>query len=410
MVHRTLGRYQYKCGVLAIMKILQIIPYFVPAWDYGGPLAVCYELSKELVNIGHEVSVYTTDALDSNNRVDKKCEVFDGISVTRFRNISNYLAYQHNIHLSASMPLRIRGAISKFDIVHIHEYRSAQTVTASFFARKYRIPYIIQAHGALPVDSPKRQLKTAFDYLCGYRIINSAAKLIALNQTEVYQYKRMGAINEAIEIVPNGINLSEFEILPRKGSFRTRYGINERDFIILYLGRIHPSKGVDLLITSFAMLTRYFHNLKLVIAGPDDGQLSELKELVNRLDMVDRVVFTGPLYGSEKLKAYVDSTVFVTTSFSGFPVTFLEACACGVPIVTTDKGDNLEWINNRVGIVARYDKNSLAQAINDLLSNPIRVAKLQRNAKELVKTRFNWEIIGKQVERMYQRLIVEAQH
>ena len=85
------------------MKILQVIPCFAPAWDYGGPLRVCYELSKELVQRGHEVTVYTTDAFNSKNRITKSEEVIDGIRVRRFKNLSNSLANKHNIFLSPDM-------------------------------------------------------------------------------------------------------------------------------------------------------------------------------------------------------------------------------------------------------------------------------------------------------------------
>ena len=79
------------------MKILQVIPYFVPAWDFGGPLPVCYELSKQFVKRGHEVAVWTTDALNARSRIAQPEETIDGIQVRRFKNVSNSFAYRHNI-------------------------------------------------------------------------------------------------------------------------------------------------------------------------------------------------------------------------------------------------------------------------------------------------------------------------
>ena len=78
------------------MNILQVIPYFVPAWDYGGPVQVAYRVSREMIKRGHEVTVYTTDTLKANSRIEKTEEVIDGIKVKRFSNLSNFLAYREN--------------------------------------------------------------------------------------------------------------------------------------------------------------------------------------------------------------------------------------------------------------------------------------------------------------------------
>jgi len=382
------------------MKILQVIPYFVPAWDFGGPLPVCYELSKQLVKRGHEVAVWTTDALNARSRIAQRTETIDGIEVRRFKNFSNSLAYKYNISSPIGMALAADD-IKGYDIIHIHEYRVIQNAFIRSYSKKYQIPYILQAHGSLVTFFQKGWLKRIFDKLWGYRILTDAAKVIALTQTEAEQYKGMGVSSDKIEIVPNGIDLSEYENLPQGGEFRRKYGLDDNERIILYLGRIHQTKGIDLLTRAFVRLSEEVSVAKLVIVGPDDGYLPALKRLIKELHVEEKVLLTGPVYGRDKLEAYVDADIFVTPSFYGFPVTFMEACATGTPIVTTERWDHLDWLDGQVGYVTPYDEKKLTKAITTILVNRGLAEQFGANGRDIVKNRFNWASIAERMERIY---------
>ncbi|MFC1950986.1 glycosyltransferase [Chloroflexota bacterium] len=383
------------------MKILQIIPYFVPAWAYGGPVRVCYELSKALVRRGHEIVVYTTDVLDARNRIANKKEIIDGIQVTRFKNISNTFAHNHKIFISPSMVSAIKNNLRRFDVVHMHEYRSIQNIVLKHFALKYDIPYVLQAHGSLSRTILKQRLKHIYDSIWGYGLLRNASKAIALNETEVEQYKNMGIEKDRIEIIANGIDQSEYTNLPPKGEFRKKHGYNNSDKIILYLGRIHETKGLDLLVNAFARLLTDLSAAKLVIIGPDDGYLPSLRKLISYLDIENQVLLHGPIYGHEKFEAYIDADVFVTPSFSGFPLTFLEACSMGTPLITTDKGDNLNWIHGRVGQVIPYDENLLRVALLNFLNDDDLRKRFGQQGMSLVRKSFSWDKIVDEIELLY---------
>ena len=141
--------------------------------------------------------------------------------------------------------------------------------------------------------------------------------------------------------------------------------------------------------------------MRLVIVGPDDGFLSTLKRQIEDLEIGDRILFTGPLHESDKLGAYVDADVFVTPSFLGFPVTFLEACACGTPIITTNKGDKLDWIHDKVGYVVEYNKEQLQDAMSEILSDEGLMRRFGEEGKRLVREKFSWDIIVTKVENIY---------
>jgi len=392
------------------MKILQVLPYFVPAWDYGGPVPVAYRFSENLVKRGHEVTVYTTDAMNLESRVKDREEIIDGIKVKRFKNLSNSLAYNHKIFLSSGMFGEIGREIDNFDIIHLHEYRTIQNIMVHHHTRKNGVPYIVQSHGALPSVMVKRTLKKLYDLMWGYRLLEDAVKVIALTETEAEQYKSMGVSGDKIEIVPNGIELSEYEDLPERGEFRKKYNLNSEHRIVLYLGRVHKTKGLDLLVKAFAGLAGEMDDARLVIVGPDEGHLSELNRLVAELAINEKVLFTGPVYERNKLAAYVDADIFVTPSFSGFPVAFMEACACGLPVVTTEKGDKLDWIDNQTGYVVAYEENGLKDAMAKILGSRDLAQKFGENARELVRQSFNWQTITGKLEQIYLEAVKSRQY
>ena len=383
------------------MNILQVIPYFAPAWGYGGPVQVAYRLSKEMVKRGHGVTVYTTDTLDTTSRVEEKEEIIDGIKVKRFRNLSNYVASKHKIFLTPGMVLTTSKELSSFDVIHMHEYRSIQNVIVHHYARKHNIPYVLQAHGSIPRIMAKQGLKKLYDTAWGYKLLGDASKSIALTETEAKQYQAMGVNAGKIEIVPNGVDLSEFDNLPKRGEFRRKYSLTAEQKIILYLGRIHKTKGLDLLIRAFAGLSKEVDSARLVIVGPDEAYSSDLTSLTRDLEVNDKVLFTGPIYEQNRLGAYVDADIFVTPSFYGFPVTFVEACVCGTPIITTENGAKLDWIHNQTGYVVAFDENELKDAMVKLLTNKDLAQQFGENGKKLVREKFTWTRITEQIERIY---------
>ena len=384
------------------MKILQIIPYF--AWAYGGPVRVVYDLAKKLVERGHSVTVYTTDANDEKSSfldIINKIKNINGIKIKYFKNMSNSVAHKHHLFISPAMILTVRRELRGFDVIHIHDYRTFQNIVVHRYANKYEIPYVIQTHGSVLPFFQKQGLKKIFDLFFGYRILRDASKVIALTNTEAEQYKRMGVDEDKIEIVPNGIDLSEYENLPEKGEFRRKYKIKDNEKIILYVGRLHESKGIDLLVKVFADLTNELKDIKLVLVGPDDGYQLILEELVQSLKMDDKVLFTGFVTKDKKMAAYIDANVFVLPSFLGFPVTFLEACACGTPIITTNNGDTLDWINDKVGYVVEYDKDQLQDAIYKVLSDEGLRRRFGEKGRRLVMEEFGWDKVVEKVESIY---------
>ncbi|MFZ7136932.1 MAG: glycosyltransferase [archaeon] len=272
--------------------------------------------------------------------------------------------------------------IREFDMIHFQGYKSFQSVVIHYYAKNYSVPYVLQAHGSLPRIG-KTSLKWFYDESFGYKILRNASRAIALNRLDVQQYMSIGVPEETIVLIPNGIDLSEYTNLPPEGSFKNKFGIGDDEKIVLYVGRIHESKGLGLLAHAFKIVSETVSNVRFVIVGPDDGYASEFSRLISGLGLEEKVLLAGFVEKRDKLAAFVDGDVFVTPRFYGFPVTFLESCLAGCPIVTAS--NELDWINNNVGYVTEYFSGALAKAITTLLQDEQINRRFRNNCRRMIK-------------------------
>jgi glycosyltransferase involved in cell wall biosynthesis len=388
------------------MRLLHVISTFPPAYAFGGPPRVAFDICKELAKRGHYVEVYTTNAYDQRRNfkpLDKQIVVCN-IKVTYF---SNFLKIK-NLYVAPEMIVKLWKTIEDFDIVHVHFGR--QLYDAFFgLGKNFCTPYVLQAHGALPHIGRMRRTKIVYDELFGWRTIRNASKVIALTCVEAKQYKAMGVPEEKIAIIPNGIDLSEYTELPPKGSFEKKFNIPEDKTIILYLGRIHKIKGIDFLVKAYAYLINEMkcRNAILVIAGPDDGYLSEAKALARTLRVSDSVRFVGPLYGRDKLAAYVDSEFCVLPSrYETFPMALLEVYACAKPIVASNVGGLREFIvDGETGLLFEVgDFRQMAEKMLHLLNDGGKAVEIGRKARGLVEERYSIDRVVDNLEELYMEI------
>jgi len=382
------------------MKILQVINFLSPLHG-GGSIEVAYQLSRTLAQRGNDVVVYTSDFKLDQDYIDS----LSGVKIYPFHSWSNLAKF----HLTPGVIRTSKTELRNFDIIHVHNYHTFPNIVVHHYAKKYNIPYVLQAHGSLTTFYQKRILKKIFNTTWGNRILKDTSKVIAVSQTETEQYKSMGVSENKIEIVPNGIDLSEFDNLPQRGGFGKKHNLGSDQKIILYLGRIHKVKGLDLLAKAFAQLSNEVKDVKLVIAGPDDGYLPSLRKLIADLEISDKVLLTGPLYGKDKLEAYVDADVFVNPRADEiFGLVFLEASACGTAVICSEGCGIADVIDGQIGLVVPYDKEQLKQALLQILGDDKMRREFGEKGKSLVRERFNWQKIAGQVEKIYCESIREG--
>ena len=251
------------------MKIAQVVSTPPMAWGTGGVARVVYDLSKELVKRGHEVTILTTDLYKPNKRyfTADGYEYIDGIKIIRFKNISNQLAWKHKLFISVGLINYLRVHLHEYDIIHLQDIISTQAIATSKSCKKNDVPYIISTHGSIPWLNQDKKINKVFKKLWGYEILKHANKITVLNQYEAEQCKYKGINKDNIKVVYNYIDPDEYRNLPQKMEFKKKYSIKKETQMILYVGRLEKSKGLDLLINAFAELSKDLDDIILVIVG-----------------------------------------------------------------------------------------------------------------------------------------------
>ncbi|MDO5810188.1 MAG: glycosyltransferase [Methanobrevibacter sp.] len=383
------------------MRILHVVPSFAPCFAHGGVVNASYQIAKKQVEDGHEVTVYTTDSCNERLQFEDNYNVdVDGIKVFYFKNLSNNIKNKLTIDTPVSAISHIRRTIADFDIIQIHEHRHSLAIATHRYAKKNRIPYVLQAHGSVLPFFQKEKLKDIFDRLWGFDILHDASRVFALTEVEKEQYLKMGVAEDRIEIVPLGINLDEYTNLPESGNFKSRYGIDAEDRVILFLGRIHEIKGLDLLVNAFDKIRN--DNVKLVIVGGDSGFKDTLDEMIEERDLQDRIIFPGVLTGRDKIEALVDCDVFVMPSrYESFTTSGLEAMACGKPLVLTRNNHIHTWVKDNVGLVCDFDEDDLSNCIETLLDNGELCREFGETGRKLIEDKYDWDKVSKHIESIY---------
>jgi len=387
------------------MKILHVIGNISPR--FGGPAVVCKEMCHELSEAGHEVVVYTTNADYPHGTLD--------VPVNKPVSQGKYYIYYFSIQFepylfSLNLLANLFRHIKEYDIVHIHGlYRFPQTV-AGYLARLYEIPYIIGPHGSLApfLYNQKRHFltKRIHEMLVEFPNINKASGIHCTNKQEKESMRHLNLKTRGI-VIPNGIDISVFNALPSKGTFREKYNLGKKK-LILHFGRIHFVKGLDILIKAFATLVKKSDNLHLILAGPDnDGYGERLRSLILQEGVENNVTLTGMLKGMEKLAALNDADIFVLPSYSeSFGVAIIEAMACNLPVVISNRVNIWREIQDAgAGLVTSCDADEVAKALKSLLDDVSIRFRMGVRGRAAAREQYAWPRIVEQLTQVYSELI-----
>lgn len=389
------------------MKILEVSNFFKPLWETGGVTKVNYEISKSLVQRGHNVTVYTTDGYKPNLEIQTNQPVeIDGIKVYYFKNIFKNIIKKVNLPIPYYLPFIVRKEIQNFNIIHIHEHRSLLAICLYYYAKKYKIPYVLQSHGSVLRTVGRSNLKKVFDTLFN-AILEDASKVIAVSSVEVEQYIQMGVPKEKITVIPNGIDIDSLSNLPIKNTFKEKYGISDR-YVILYLGRLQERKGIDFLIKSYVELKNEIENAVLVLAGPDSGYRHKAELLIQELNLVNHVIFTGYIDEEDKLAAYQDADVLVYPAIHEiFGLVPFEAVMCNCPVIVTDDCGCGEFVEKaECGYLVKYgDVLDLKNKLKILLENPVLGSNFVENGQKYIQSNLAWPQICEKIEGCYENSI-----
>lgn len=380
------------------MKILHVVPTYLPATRYGGPIYSVHGLCSALVRRGHDVEVFTTnvDGLGVSDVPIAQNVMLDGVRVMYFETGPG-----RRIYRSPAMGRELSRRLGAFDVVHLHSVFLWPTAAAAAIARRAHIPYVLSPRGMLVpelIQRKSRLLKTAWITLFERRNVAGAASVHVTAELEAQDLARLGLRSARVDVIPNG-----FDLPPE-----SRISLDARDHdkqpTVLCLGRISWKKGLDRLIAAMA----HVPGCQLQIAGNDDEQcIPRLRELAKAVGVQDRVKFLGPLHGEAKWTALRRADVFALASHSeNFGMAVLEAMACGVPVVVTPEVGLAKVVTDLgAGLVASGAPEEFGGAILRLVLDPELRRKMGAAGCLGARERFAWAAIASKMEETYQDVL-----
>ena len=237
--------------------------------------------------------------------------------------------------------------------------------------------------------------------------MRDARRVVAETQVGISEYRDFGVAPERIVLIPPPFDTAAFSVLPPPGRFREKYQIGGKK-VIMFLGRIHWIKGIDFLVEGFAELAKSRNDAALVIVGNDDGYKATLEELIKRLGIGDKVLFTGFMKGGDKLEALVDADMVIQTSrYEQGAWAPFEAVLCGTPIIVSSNsgaGEDVRRID--AGYLVEFgNTGDLKAKMEYVISNRDEALAKTRLAKKYIEENMSIEKGIEKYENLYQSLI-----
>lgn len=383
------------------MKIAQLVPYYAPV--IGGVEVVCQYISEELVVRGHEVHVFTANRSHkgSPHLTMPALEMMNGVHVHRLR---SYVTVGHYGVFPGIIPaLRCGG----FDMIHAHGYRQPQSEIGSRIGGRMNVPTVLHAHGGFRTPNRgKRLLYTSFDHAARRHKANKFDHFIALSTRDRDQLRRLNISESKITIIRNAAEARAFAPVSAT-PFREEHSLVGRR-VILYLGILIGYKRPERLMLALPRLIEKVPDVIVLFAGPDAGEMEEIRALAERLGVTEYYKWLGPLHGERKHEALECCDLLALPSdYDPYPLALLEAMAHGKPVLTTSGVGQAPVISaHGAGIVVSPgDLDGLVEGATRLLTDDAYQSATAANARRLAERMFSVGAVVDEIELLYGRLV-----
>ena len=392
------------------MKVLHITPYYKPAWKLGGPVPSISRQCEWLSRLGITVEVFTTDVAGASERLAVplgKPQDVDGVKVTYLKS-RGYWRYFFAPELLSLLKQRIDG----FNIVHLQGSFTFFQIAWALSGLRFQIPFIVSPRGSFMPNALNRGFlkwakKSVFMRLIESPVIGSSSAVHCVTDMEQEAVVRRFPSARTF-VIPTGIRVSQFDELPTRGLLRKKLKLRDDDFIFLYLGRLHPHKGIDLSIRALAQAIKNGLNAELVLAGQAEfGSNGEWVNLAKQLGIAQHTHFIGHVSGMERLQCFADADAFLLNSYSeNFGMSVVEAILTGLPVVVSDQAGTSDWVRkNHAGLVVPQDVSRISDALIDIVSDYTRHKKMILPAQQKARQEFDYRSVAASMLNQYESIL-----
>ena len=386
------------------MRVLHVVPTYLPALRYGGPVRSIHGLCRALARRGHDVHVFTTN-VDGPGELDVPLGIpvdVEGVKVWYFPTVLR------RIYRSPAMKKALAAHVAEFDFVHLHSIFLWPTWAAARMAARKNIPYAVAPRGMLVKELIRRKsrlAKTAWIFLIEKITLRNAAFVHYTTQREESEARRVGILLPPGVVIPNGLDVEDTVGADDADSGERSA---EAEAPLLYLGRVSWEKGLDRLIPALTSVP----GVTLLIAGNDENAYRDtLQALAERCGVRDRIQFLGAVGELEKRELLRAASMLVLPSYSeNFGNVVLEAMALGCPVVVTEEVGLADAVRESgAGIVVHGEPQLLGAAIAKLLQDRGEREAMGLRGRQTVRERFSWVAIARQMEDAYLSAIARSE-
>ncbi|MBD2449093.1 glycosyltransferase [Nostoc sp. FACHB-152] len=390
------------------MKILQVVPSI--SLIYGGPSQMVLGLAPALAKEGVEVTILTTDSNGDNgqkpldvplNRPIKQ----DGYEIIYFR-CAPFRRYKFSLDLLKWL----KNHASKYDLAHIHALFSPISSAAAMVCHQQNLPYILRPLGTLdPADlQKKKQLKKLYVELIERRNLAGAAAIHFTSDQEAKISARFGTKTQDL-VLPLGVKPTQKNY---QSAIRSQLGIPEDIPLVLFMSRIDPKKGLNLLIPALEKLLDKEYKFHFVLAGtnPQDPDYEQkIKSQIENSRLRSHTTITGFVTGELKASLLQAADLFVLPSYyENFGIAVAEAMVAGIPVVISDQVHIWQQVSDsESGWVGATDVSALLELLQQALQNPQERQRRGINAQKYALEHFSWDAIARQMIQAYQQILTK---
>jgi glycosyltransferase involved in cell wall biosynthesis len=382
------------------MHIIHVSAYFAPAFRYGGPPRSILGLCKALQQAGVDVEVFTTTA---NGATDLPASPAEGSRYDKVRVRYFPRAFPRQFYGTRGMATALRAALRPCDLLHIHGLWNLPAWMAARLARRANVPYILSPRGMLSAASLAYRAwrkRVAYHLVERKNLANAAlVHATCVGEAQTLSHRSLG---DRVFVLPNGVDIPEGPS-PHADAFRQRLGVAATAPLVVFVGRIHPIKRLDLLTAAFARVRASQPDAHLVIAGLDEaGYRAQIESQGDPL----QVHWLGELGPGDHAALLTKASMLVMCSDSeSFGMSIVEALAAGVPVVVTRTCPWGEIMTVGCGLLVEQHVDALAEGIGWLLANPAVARVMGERGQAWVKQRYSWEALARTMIEHYTRAV-----